>query len=257
MPGEGEGAQSTDTQGQQQGQDTTKDTSLLGDGGNGNSSGLEIPEKFRTTKEDGSIDYETSMQKVLQSYSHLEKKIGTGDLPPEKEDGYKLDYSKFPEGVKIEPEREKGFLKSCHAMGMTNKQVQGVMDRYAELITEGLKVQGNQKQAAIDVLKKDWGENFDANVQAAQKGFLTYADEQDKANIDQLGNNPALLRLLAKIGKDIKEDSDVKGGGGSSIEDVETLMRSVAYWDDKHPDHKSTKQKVQTFYQKKYSAEKG
>lgn len=227
-----------------------------GNNGNGNngSGALEIPEKFRVAKEDGSIDHDATMQKMLESYSNLEKRIGTGDLPPKTETEYKLDYSSFPEGIKIDPEREKSFLKSCHAMGMTNKQVQGVMDRYAELIAEGLQMQTNQKQAEEEALKKEWGDDFDVNIKFAQKAFLAYADEQDKANIDQIGNNTALLRILTKIGKDMEEDTFVKGDGASSPESLDALMRSEPYWNDKHPEHKATVQKVKEFYKKKYAA---
>jgi len=224
--------------------------------------GLKIPEKLVVKNDDGSVNHEKTAKRILAttkktvtSYSALEKRLGSHELPPEKEDGYKLDYSKFPEGVKIEADREKSFLKSCHAMGMTNKQVQGVMDRYADLISEGLQLQANQKQTVTDALKKEWGDNFEANLGLAQKAFLVYADEKDKANIDQFGNNPAVLRLLSKIGKEIGgEDREPIGGSGASGEDIEVIMRSEAYWNEKHPEHKLVKQKVQAYYQKKYAA---
>jgi len=214
---------------------------------------VSVPEKFRVTKEDGSIDYNATMQKMLESYTQLEKRVGTGDLPPKTENEYKIDYTKFPEGIKIDPEREKSFLKLCHTMGMTNKQVQGVMDRYAELITEGLKIQESQRKSTEETLRNEWGDNFDTNIRLAQKAFLAYADEQDKANIDQFGNNPALLRILFKIGKDMEEDVFVKGDTGLSSDSIESLMRSEQYWNEKHPEHKVTVQKVKEFYKKKYA----
>ena len=105
---------------------------------------LEIPDKFKITRADGTIDHEATLQKALGSVVHLERRLGSGDIPPENETGYKLDYAAFPEGVKISPEGEKAFLKSMHSAGLTNKQVQAVVNKYAEAVKQGQAIQQTQ-----------------------------------------------------------------------------------------------------------------
>ena len=94
---------------------------------------LEVPEKFKN--EDGSLND----QGILKSYGELEKKIGSGNAPPESADGYKIELEgKFPEGVEINAEEHKEFLGRCHEKGMSNDMVQFIMDEYAGVITEAV-----------------------------------------------------------------------------------------------------------------------
>ncbi|MDH2493336.1 hypothetical protein QDR33_17480, partial [Acinetobacter baumannii] len=52
---------------------------------------IEVPEKFKVTAEDGSVDYKATLSKMNESYTGLEKRIGSGDLPPKDVAGYKVD----------------------------------------------------------------------------------------------------------------------------------------------------------------------
>ncbi|MFK8933157.1 hypothetical protein ACJBLB_01970 [Acinetobacter junii] len=39
-----------------------------------------IPEKFKVVTEDGAVDYKATVAKMNESYSYLEKKVGTGEV---------------------------------------------------------------------------------------------------------------------------------------------------------------------------------
>ena len=221
-----------------------------------------IPEKFHVKKADGSLDDAATLAKFLTSYAALEKRIGTGELPPKDETGYKLDYSKFPEGVKIDAEKEKSFLKKMHGKGMTNAQVQAVMDEYGAVLGEGMQLQqGNINKAladARDELNAMWGTGSEQQTKFLQAAFAAVADEQDKENANLIGRDlkvtyKAYVKLLARLGSEMQEDSPVQGGGAVEAENIEALMKSEAYWKESHPDHKATLKKVQDFYAKKHS----
>lgn len=208
-----------------------------------------IPEKFR---KDGEIDYKN----LAKSYLYAEKRIGSGDIPPKDETGYKLEYQ-FPEGVGIEPERETSFLKGCHAKGMTNAQVQYIMDEYANLIKDGMALQAQQQGAAkpdIEAqLRQEWGAEFDTQFANAQKAFHAVADEQDKGNIKALSQSVPVMRMLAKLGANLNEDPGLPGEiSGMSAVDVESLQKSEAYWNPRHPDHSKVKQQVTQYFQAKF-----
>lgn len=216
-------------------------------------------------KQDGSVDHEASLQKALGSISHLEKRLGTGDVPPENEAGYKLDYSAFPEGVKISPEGEKAFLKSMHSAGLTNKQVQAVVNKYGEALKQGLEIQKQQQatqtgatlKTVADELAQAWGANNDANVKAAQRGFNHLADAADRADISKIGVDAGatyriLMKVLAKVGQGITEDVQPTGGELAADADIEQLRRSEAYLNANHKDHAAVHAKVTAWYQRKF-----
>ena len=92
-----------------------------------------IPEKYRTNKEDGTLDLEASSRKVAEAYKHLETRLGSGDVPPKTADeytvklegveGFDWDEFKADEGTQ-------SFLKGAHAKGLNNDQVQYVIGEY-------------------------------------------------------------------------------------------------------------------------------
>lgn len=218
--------------------------------------GIQIPDKFKVKKEGTEdTDISASILKISDSYGQLEKKLGSGDIAPKAETEYKLDYTKLPEGMKVDPEREKKFLKKFHGAGMSNRQVQAVMDEYADLLIEGSNAQKTQEEASVNALKKAWpGEEFDKNSETALKGFLAYADEEDKAALDEIKKHPALIKILFKIGRDLTEDTNINMSDVGGEDGVKKLMQDKEgpYWNDKHPDHKKTVEMVQKYYKSKY-----
>jgi hypothetical protein len=49
-----------------------------------------LPEKFRVMGEDGKLSIESSARKLAENYTHLEKRMGSGDAPPKTADEYAL-----------------------------------------------------------------------------------------------------------------------------------------------------------------------
>jgi hypothetical protein len=228
---------------------------------------LDIPDKFKVVKEDGSIDHEATLTKALGSYVQLEKRFSSGDVPPETEAGYKLDYSVFPEGIKVDPEGEKTFLKKMHGSGMTNKQVQAVVNEYGALIKQGLETQKKQATEQTAATLKDvatelsttWGANFTKNQSAAIRGFNHLADATDKADQGKIGVDAKatyriLMKVLAKVGAGITEDTQIVNadGAGGLNETLMELRSSKAYTDENDPQHKATVAKVTVLYQRMY-----
>lgn len=201
-----------------------------------------VPEKFRDEKG------EIRIKELAKSFSHLEKRIGSAELPPKDADGYKVDV-KLPEGVTMGEPELKGFLKACHGAGFTNKQVQFVMDKYSEVLGSFT----DQRDKATSDLKTQWGEGYDANIALAQKAYLKLVPEADRGLFQKAGNNPAVIRLLAVLGKDLTEDK-IKAGEPSTgnAESIEALMKSPAYWDPKNPDHTRVKNQVKMYFENKY-----
>ena len=250
--GDGGGGQVTDTQ-------PPADTSLLG--ASNTPSDNWLPEKYRVTGADGALDLAASSRKMAEGYTALEKRVGTGELPPKTPE----EYSVKLDGVGDEQLKEimddpamGGFLKGAHAKGLTNDQVGYVLGEYLKVapqLTEG--AQRLDQQTAADELRKEWTTDaaFNENLSLAQSAFKAFAPAADQDRINEIGNNPIVIRLLAHIGKEMQEDSPAGNPIAAAVStDIESLMRSEAYTNSKHPDHARVNEQVKRFYERKYGS---
>jgi len=248
----------------------------------GENNTIEIPEKFRVMGEDGkTINHEATLKKVLGSYSEAEKMFGTADAQtlkallkdtpklkeliadiPADETGYKLDYSKFPEGMKIDPEREKIFLKSMHGMGISKKQAQGIIEKFGEHISESLTLQQTQlaglKKEVEGELATAWGDKKDASVNALRVAAKTFFEAEDQPELigkDLKATYKALLRVLSKVGADLVEDNPPAPNQAAAIDETEydKLIRSEAYLNSGHAEHDIAVKKAAQYRERKYS----
>ena len=113
-------------------------------------------------------------------------------------------------------------------------------------------VRGQAKQTE-GVLRQAWGIEYEAKLAAARRAWDTFVDPADADSIDQVGNNPVVLRLLARVGARITSGGS---GGGLSVrhaesdiipeDDFRELMRDLTgpYWDPQHPRHPYVKARV-------------
>ena len=182
-----------------------------------------IPEKYRTNKEDGTLDLEASSRKVAEAYKHLETRMGSGDLPPKTAEEYAVklegvegfDWDEF----KADPDTQ-SFLKGAHAKGLTNDQVQYVIGEYMKaapgLVEGGVQLTTQDCTAALKAVWTD-EQAMSQNVRASYRAAETFASEPGKpGNFAALqakyGNDPDFIAFTANIGKELKEDSAINGG---------------------------------------------
>lgn len=210
-----------------------------------------IPEKYQVKKEDGSIDIEASSLKLAEAYGHLEKRLGSGDAPPKTAEDYQI---AVPDALKDvwNPKEDPllgEFLKSAHAAGMNQKQVDLAMQTYLDVVPkllEGSKTLSSEECTAE--LQKAWNtpEQYKAEVRKAYQAAIAYGDADAEAILKDYGNDPRVIRLLARVGGEMGEDRSVTppGGGIPTGQTVETLMNSEAYNNPKHPEHAAVSRQV-------------
>lgn len=221
-----------------------------------------IPEKHRVNKADGTLDIEASARKVAEAHRHLEQKLGSGDVPPNTPEEYapKVEIEGFKwDEFKDDPEMQ-SFLKAAHAKGVTNEQMSFILGEYmqrAPSLMQGAKQLDDQ--AASAELRKDWktDDEFSKNVGLAFKAFDAFAAEADRARIDEISNNPIVLRLLANIGKEMQEDSLVNGGGvpdegfNSKAAELRAELEKLPLSD---PRRKQAKAEIDALYNRRYGS---
>ena len=227
-------------------QDTTASTILS----TVNDSSIEtaIPDKFKVTAEDGSVDYKATVAKMNESYSYLEKKVGTGEVAPKSVDEYKLEREDFDFEEFKADESNKEFLSEAHKHGITNKQLDFLLSEYDK---RAVNLVSNSSQidtdTTVQTLQSDWGDKYEANIFNAVKAARACGITDEQINNPLIGNNVAFIKMAAYFGSQMTEDKPINNGTPVNV-DIQSLMRSEAFFNPKHPDHKSVKAQIDSYY---------
>lgn len=227
-------------------QDTTASTVLSIS--NNSSNETAIPDKFKVTAEDGSVDYKATVAKMNESYSYLEKKVGTGEVAPKSVDEYKLEREDFDFEEFKADESNKEFLTEAHKHGITNKQLDFLISEYDK---RAVNLVSNSSQidtdSTVQTLQSDWGDKYEANIFNAVKAARACGITDEQINNPLIGNNVAFIKMAAYFGSQMTEDKPVSNGTPVNV-DIQSLMRSEAFFNPKHPDHKSVKAQIDSYY---------
>lgn len=216
---------------------------------------LKDPAFDRFRKDGGEVD----TAKLAKSYRELEKKLGQSSDPemetPETEEGYEVS-NKLPEGMDPNAVGLKQLVSELHKRKANKAVVKYITEAYTDMIAQGVQLQGQLKQAQLQEteakLRERWGVDFDREAARAQLAFRSVADEEDMRSTADLASNPVVMKLLAKFGRKLEEDSPAQSGTGLPQEDVKSMMKSEAYWNAKHPDHDKVKNMVSRHFQSAY-----
>lgn len=176
---------------------------------------------------------------------------------PESIDGYEVNVDGFDyEEFKAIPEN-KEFLERAREAGLDSKSLNFLLGEYNQLIPNLMA--GNaalDNEACITAMKESWGEQTDSNFKFAQaaannviqNGILT----AEEVNSPEFGNNPLVLKMAAYFGQQLQEDTPPSNTQQNGAVDVQSLMKSEAYLNASHPDHKRVYEQVVQSYQKQY-----
>lgn len=176
---------------------------------------------------------------------------------PESIDGYEVNVEGFNyDEFKAIPENQE-FLERAREAGLDSKNLSFLLGEYNQLLPALMQENAAlDNEACVSAMKETWGTDTDTNfgfAQAAannaiQNGILT----PEEVNSPEFGNNPLVLKMAAYFGQQLNEDTPPSNTQQSGAVDVQSLMASEAYLNDKHPDHKSVSAQVERYYSKTY-----
>ena len=184
---------------------------------------------------------------------------------PEAADKYEVnvpeDYSAF-----FTQDQISQFKNVAHQMGLNQQQVEGLVNYQMESI----KNQGDMYASQVDVqrqeseamLKKEWGYDYDSQVRNARRAIDVYGDNEIKELMNtEAGNHPAVIRLFARLGKDITEDmaqNTQNNTLASSPLDAKQEIQDTfnnpdhPYHNPRHKDHQPAVEKMRQLHEKVY-----
>jgi hypothetical protein len=226
-----------------------------------------LPEKFLVKDASGKVDEGLSARALAKSYGELQKRLVETGAPPEDADKYEL--TDMPKGFDVAEFRKDAktsdFLKGAHSLGMTNKQVNYVINRYLEIAPElaGAAAELSAEEVSAQ-LRLTWKTDaefagnqalaFKAANKLAQSAGVTFEDLEAGG----LGNNALFIRLMAALAPQMGEDvppNIIAGGGGAA--DWDTAIKAAKAERDALPERDkkgraAAQAKVDQLYEKKY-----
>lgn len=216
-----------------------------------------VPSKYWST-EKGEVNYEA----WAKSTGELETRMRTYGLPPKDAGEYKFE---IPEplkaaGVDLDQTTSGAFRTKAHELGLTQKQYEGVMGEYLghlETLAVGATRYGSERLGKELLTFYKTPEVLDENVKLAFNVVNAYGDDDEKAAaLGPMGNTPPwVYRVLAKVGKELQEDTAVTPAEQLGGDSLAHLMRGhegkedSPYWNKEDPRHEETKRKVTAFHE--------
>jgi len=155
---------------------------------------------------ESSETYDEFVKKTAEGYENLSKKQGNikEELKKELEDENKTtDPSKeIPENIEGYElgEGSEWFAEAAKDMGMSKDMAKSLQTKYNEQIESLIKEQDAQLESD---LKKEWGDNFDANLTKVKAFFANNLNPEDAKYLNQLDNNVQMM--LAKVSMNLME----------------------------------------------------
>lgn len=176
-----------------------------------------IPEKYRVAGKDAAIDPIASARNGFKALAELQKRMVDVGLPPEDADKYEVT---VPKGIDIaELKKDPTFaskMKGYHALGMTSKQVNQVINDFLEVAPQ---IAGAAEQLSADEVVAQLGlvwkspAELTANLASSKQAATALATATglsfDDIEATGLGNNPTFIRLMAALSKQMGEDGNL------------------------------------------------
>lgn len=214
-----------------------------------------LPEKYRVTGADGSLDLVASSQKLAEGYAHAQRRIGTGDLPPDDPSKYTFAMPEALKDVPLDPSLTDAFRAEAHKHGLTQQQYEFVMGKYFDLVPSLLdgaaKITADEARTQLQQVWKSPAE-FEAQMSNAQRA-ISLAPADVREALAELGTNPTFARFAAWVGGQMREDAPPRSSGTlQSSGSASELMASEAYRNPKHPEHARVSEQVRELFRRQH-----
>jgi hypothetical protein len=121
-----------------------------------------------------------------------------------------------PEGVTLDAEAVAEFEPVAREMNLTNEQAQKLVELQTKLVQKQMQQWDQTVDGWVSTIKSDQeigGEGLKQNIALAQRALSQFGTPELKAALDatRMGSHPELVRVFARIGKAMAEDTFVAG----------------------------------------------
>ena len=225
-------------------------TALAGGKSEGTSSWRDsLPEDLKSNT---TLSKFSDIANISKAYIELEKKIGvkgiikpTATSSPEEWKSFrealgvppleKYDVS-IPQGVEFPKESLEWAKKTGSEIGVLPEDMSKLMTEYAKFENERDDATAKEIEAVakeqMDGLRKEWGDNFDTQIQRAHFAAKEIGGQDfiDYLNKTGMGNDVMLIKLMSKVSGLLGEDKLREGNVGSgrvSMEELDGQIKTI------------------------------
>ena len=254
-----------------------------------NSTAFDLSSMPGDLSQEASLQNFDSVEGLAKSYVHAVKKMGA---PPDNflkvptkegeswDDIYRAigrpdsaDQYVFEDTNDVEPGGPLDEFKEwAHKENLSNDQAVNILGELNSMISRGQEQQTQAlEQGLIDgqqTLREDWpGYLYDQNLEYAQRTFNHFADEGVRDLFDKtgVGNNPAVLKFFAKVGKAMGESNLPSSGepaqiGGLTPQSAQDTIQELykdpeflsQYRDNTNPNNKDANRRMDRLFKIAY-----
>tara|TARA_R100001082_G_C4365710_1_gene161806 strand:+ start:777 stop:1592 length:816 start_codon:yes stop_codon:yes gene_type:complete len=137
---------------------------------------------------------------------------------PETPQGYEAPTENMPD-LPVNEEMRGKFYEEAHRIGLNKQQAAALLRWEAQSAQDMIESREQDSQIALekaqDAMRKEFGRAYEEKVNMAQNAALEFGGEELVNLLDStgLGNEPAVIKAFANIGKAIANDEIIGGGG--------------------------------------------
>ena len=249
-------------------------------------SGSDNQEDWRSSlpdelKNDATLQNFKDVESLAKTVVHQQKVLGSR-IPIPKTDEEKSElYTKLgrpesgeaydftiPETHKshFNEDQVKEFRNVAHQIGLNNDQTKALIDFQVKSVDHELQRRSTDlsvaKRDTEDLLKKEWGYDYDKQVRNAERALNVYGDDEIKQLMESdAGNNPAVIKMFARLGAEVTEDM-AKNTQNNSLAtsplDAQSEIDNIfsdpkdPYHDNMHKDHKNRVEYMRQLHEKRF-----
>jgi hypothetical protein len=163
---------------------------------------------------------------------------------PEAPDKYSMPEVQMPEGLKLDDAKIAERKALYHKAGLSDRQAKALIEADLTFVKSSYEAdqQSTQsaKTSAESSLKQEWGDKYQANIELARSVVAKFGDDQFTRYIEEsgLGNDPRLIKMLAKAGQGLMEDratgkgtTEIAASAGAAMDEINQLKGDKEFMD--------------------------
>lgn len=254
-----------------------------GAGGGGVDWRADLPEDIRADPSLATFkakDHKEALGVIAKSYIHAQKLVGVDKIAkpndkwtpeqwkeyhraigvPETHDKYGVPEFKFADGLTLDKEKFTKYQQLFHKAGLTPAQAKILSEGYFSDVntdfTQSREAQNLAIKQAEATLRQEFGDKYDAKLDIARSVVKKFGSDTllQKLESSGLANDPEVVKLFAKLGEGMLEDSAGGSGDGLILQEATQAIQEInrlkgdkdfqAQLNTKnHPGHKAAVQK--------------
>lgn len=222
---------------------------------------MDAPPEWAPKKYWDPVSKKIKEEELGRGYLSLEKLLGREKVPvpvdetdaegwerwyratgrPDTPDGYEFKAPELPQDLPYDKESEVNFRTWAHVNGLSKKQANALYDGYVKHQVErhaGWANEQRQYKAELEAkLQREYGNKLESVKQTAGMVVRENADPEFHEFLNQsgLGNDPRMIRFMAKIGQQLTGDTKLKGQPAPQAQ-PQDFKAAIADFREKHKD---------------------